>query len=146
MRVKLCTYAHTQLPGGRYWEPEPAVEDILKKIKPNNDLCESILGLNDYLTTAIPNLHQLTRSNLVQVKKNKTMQWFKQLAPDKKSTIVDMAIKRRVDIQYASKNVPIIVPFSAEKRQLAFRLFAVFKHCNVHAKYTNGMKRNGTIR
>ena len=34
-----------------------------KELKPSNDLCESILGLNDYLTTAIPNLHQLSRSS-----------------------------------------------------------------------------------
>ena len=70
MNSKLITYAKNQLPGGKYWNPEPAVEATLKRLKPNNDLCESILGLNDYLTT-IPNLHQLTRSNMIQVKKNK---------------------------------------------------------------------------
>ncbi len=32
MKEKLCTYAQTQLPGGKYWEPEPAIEAILKKI------------------------------------------------------------------------------------------------------------------
>ena len=32
-----------------------------------------MLGLNDYLTTAIPNLAQESRSNLVAVKKNHTM-------------------------------------------------------------------------
>lgn len=37
---------------------------------------ESMLGLNDYLTTAIPNLAQVSCSNLVQVKKNKTVRWF----------------------------------------------------------------------
>ena len=57
MKKKLCTYTQTQLPGGKYWEPEPAIEAILKKLKPTNDLCESILGLNDYLPTDIPNLH-----------------------------------------------------------------------------------------
>ena len=50
MRRKLCTYAHTQLPGGKYWEPDPALEAVVKSLKPSNDLCESILGLNDYLT------------------------------------------------------------------------------------------------
>ena len=53
------------------WEPDEQVQDVLRELKPSNDACESILGLNDYLTTAIPNLHQMARSNLVQVKKTK---------------------------------------------------------------------------
>ena len=69
MKEKLGTYAQNQLPGGIYWEPEPAIEAILREIKPNNDLCESILGLNDYLVTAISNMHQMSRSNLIQAKK-----------------------------------------------------------------------------
>ena len=47
MKEKLSTYAQNQLPEGKYWEPEPAIKLILKEIKPSNDLCESILGLND---------------------------------------------------------------------------------------------------
>ena len=39
----------------QYWDPEPETKEILRKLEPNNDLCESILGLNDYLFTAIPN-------------------------------------------------------------------------------------------
>ncbi len=70
MKDKLCSYAADQLPGGCYWEPEDKEgEVILSELRPSNDVCESILGLNDYLTTAIPNLHQMARSNLVQVKK-----------------------------------------------------------------------------
>ena len=69
MKEKLSSYAEDQLPGGCYWEPEQEVQDVLRELKPSNDVCESILGLNDYLTTAIPNLHQMARSNLVQVKK-----------------------------------------------------------------------------
>jgi len=95
---KLCTYAQNQLPGGKYWEPEPAVEATLKKLKPNNDLCESILGLNDYLTTAIPNLQQTVHLNLIQVKKNKTMEWLYQLPHDQRKTIVELAIKRRREL------------------------------------------------
>ena len=93
---KLCTYAQNQLPGGKYWEPEPAVEATLKKLKPNNDLC--ILGLNDYLTTAIPNLQQTVRSNVIQVKKNKTMEWLYQLPHDQRKTIVELAIKREREV------------------------------------------------
>ena len=72
MKKKLSSYAQNQLPGGKYWEPtDQDVKAILKSLKPNNDICESILGLNDYLSTAIPNLHQMSQSNLVQVKKTR---------------------------------------------------------------------------
>ena len=98
MKCKLCTHAQKQLPGGMYWEPEPKLKTVLQVLKPNNDLCESILGLNDHLTTAVPNMIQLTRSNLVEVKKNKTLQWFDQLPKAKKDIVVDMAVKRRVQV------------------------------------------------
>ena len=39
----------------------------------NNNVCETILGLNDYLSMVVPNLHQMSKSNLVQAKKNQTM-------------------------------------------------------------------------
>ena len=99
MKEKLGTYAQNQLPGGKYWEPEPAIKVILKEIKPSNDLCESILGLNDYLTTAIPNMHQMSRSNLIQAKKNKTMQWFHKLPQNQQKAIVDLAVKRREEVK-----------------------------------------------
>lgn len=94
MKKKLCTYAQAQLPGGVYWETEPAVKAILEKLRPNNDLCESILGLNDYLTTAIPNLDQMSRSNLIQIKKKKTMQWFHKLPSNQH----ELAVKRRAEV------------------------------------------------
>ena len=53
MREKLCVYAKDHLPGGRYWNPDTAIKRVLSELTPSNDLCESILGLNDYLTTAI---------------------------------------------------------------------------------------------
>ena len=71
MNAKLASYAQTQLPGGKYWNPEPDIATILKSLKPNNDICEGILGLNDYLSMVMPNLHQMSKSNLVQVKKKK---------------------------------------------------------------------------
>ncbi len=40
----------------------------------------------------------MSRSNLVQVKKNKTMQWFHQPPRDQQSTIIDLAIKRREEV------------------------------------------------
>ncbi len=75
MKEKLVLYASSQLPGG---DPDPDVKSVLSNIKPTNDLCESILGLNDYLT---PNMKQLTRSTMVTVKKNKTMKWL-QILPE----------------------------------------------------------------
>ena len=70
------------------------MQDILRELKPSNDVCESILGSNDYLTTAIPNLHQMAHSNLVQVKK-RTLKWLSSLPEDEQSTIVDLAVKQR---------------------------------------------------
>ena len=98
MKEKLSDYAKAQLPNGKYWKPKPAVSAVLKTLKPSNDVCESILGLNDYLTTAIPNLHQMTRSNLVEIKKNDTMKWFRELSPGMKQTITTTAVKKRQEV------------------------------------------------
>ena len=49
MLEKLCSYAQNQLPGGKYWAPEKAIRDVLRQLKPSNDVCESVLGLNDYI-------------------------------------------------------------------------------------------------
>ena len=73
MKEKLCTYAANQLPGGTYWDPaDPKIREVLTTLQPSNDFCESILGLNDYSTTAIPNLNQTSRSNLIEIKKKIT--------------------------------------------------------------------------
>ena len=95
MKEKLSSYAQNQLPGGKYWEPDPDTKAILLSLKPSNDLCESILGLNDYLSTIIPNLHQMSKSNLVQAKKNKTSQWLHTLPTEQKHSIVELARKNR---------------------------------------------------
>ena len=49
------------------------------ELKLTNGLCESLLGLNDHLTTTVSNLSQLSRSNLIEVKKNRTIQWLNRL-------------------------------------------------------------------
>ena len=107
MKLKLCAYASNQLPGGIYWEPEPEIKSVLKKLKPNNDLCESMLGLNDHLATVIPNMLQLTRSNLIEVKKNRTMEWYRQIPKEAKHSVTDLAIKRRVQVmkEFQEENV-----------------------------------------
>ena len=68
---------------------------MLCPLQPSNDICESIPGLNDYLTTELPNLHQMSRSNLVQLKKNKTMKWLSQLPSEKQTSVINMAVKNR---------------------------------------------------
>ena len=98
MRSKLCDYARNQLPNGKYWNPTSKIKEILEKLKPSNDLCESILGLNDYLCTAMPNLSQITKSNLVEIKKNKTISWLHQQPVTKQRDIIEMACKRRATV------------------------------------------------
>ena len=95
MKEKLCTYAKNYLPGGRYWEPDPDEKKVLTQIKPSNDLCESILGLNDYLTTALPNLHQVCRSNLVSAKKNKAIEWLDDLTDEQQLNVIELAVESR---------------------------------------------------
>ena len=79
MNEKLQYYAMKQLAGGIYWDSQPHIKEILSELDPSNDIWESILGLNDYLSTIIPNTHQQTRSNLTQIKKNKTIEWLNSL-------------------------------------------------------------------
>lgn len=123
MKEKLCKYAHAMLSGGKYWETDADTEAVLRHLKPSNDLCESILGLNDYLTTAIPNLHQLSRSNLIQVKKNKTIEWFQQLSKEQQHSVVELAIHRRAEVakqykdQEAIRRVQRREKMLCEKRQ-----------------------------
>ena len=92
---KLSEYATTQLPGGLYWEPDPEVRAVLEGVQPSNDVCEAILGLNDYLNSAIPNMNQETRSNLVELKKNKTVAWLDGLPEDKQDMVVKKAVASR---------------------------------------------------
>ena len=62
-------------------------------------LCESILGMNDYITTALPNLHQLTRSNLVQAKKNKTIKWLDNLTDAEQGKVIELAVRSRKSVK-----------------------------------------------
>ena len=97
MQDKLEKNAKDWLPGGCFWDSDHQTKVILQKLQHSNDLCESILGLNDYLCTAVPNMHQMTRSNLVEVK-NKTIQWTSHLPTDQVETLVDYAVNRRKDV------------------------------------------------
>ena len=103
MKHKLCTYAWKQLPGGPYWDPEPSVQAVLAQLKPTNDVVESTLGLNDYLTNAVPNLHQMARSNLVEVKKNKSLKWLNTLPQKEQAMVLDLAIREKKTVSKESK-------------------------------------------
>lgn len=103
MEIKLCEYAKDYLPGGLYWNPDPHVREIMTKLKPTNDLCESLLGLNDYLSGAIPNMHQMTRSNMIQVKKNNTIHWLHDLPSSEQDKVIELAVARRAQVSKESK-------------------------------------------
>ena len=90
MRAKLKSYAKDQLPGGKYWDPPPNIDKILGQIEPSNDVCESILGLNDWLQTSMPSASQVLANwrseTLLKRKKNKTFEWLDALPPEKQAT------------------------------------------------------------
>ena len=66
----------------------------LAKIQPTNDLCEGILGLNDWLQKRTPNFSQRTVSGMVEVLKNSTMPWFWKQNKDFKDKIIILAKNR----------------------------------------------------
>uniref|UniRef100_A0A1X7VX66 Uncharacterized protein n=1 Tax=Amphimedon queenslandica TaxID=400682 RepID=A0A1X7VX66_AMPQE len=103
MENKLNTSAQSQLPGGIYWNPEPNIREILSKLEPSNDIFEAVLGLHDYLSTAIPNLCQESLSNLVEVKKNKTMKWLDTLPEEKQDKVLSLAMERRLVVANEQK-------------------------------------------
>ena len=73
----------------------------------------SILDLNDYLTMAIPNLHQQTRSNFLEVKKNGTIAWYESLPSEKQEAITKLAVKRRKQVMQKTKETEEL----SQKRQ-----------------------------
>ena len=77
---------------------ETEIKEILKKLPPTNDLCKSLLGVNDHLITSIPNLCQLTWSNLIETKKNKTMQWLDKLPQEERDHVVGKSIEHKFEV------------------------------------------------
>ena len=80
-----------------------SIRRVPSQLKPSKYICESVLGLNDYLTTALPNLDQASRSTLVQMKKNRTLKWFGTLPPQKQDSICTLAVKRRKEVSKSCK-------------------------------------------
>ena len=58
MAEKLRLYKADQLPGGKSWSPSDAIKKALAPVEPTNDLCEGILGLNDWRQKVTPNCSQ----------------------------------------------------------------------------------------
>ena len=94
MAEKLRLYKADQLPGGRLWFPCDAVKKALAHVEPTNDLCEGILGLNDWLQKVTPNLSQRTVSTMVEVLRNSTLPWFLKQDKDMRDRIINLARKR----------------------------------------------------
>ena len=99
MRDKLKSYAKDQLPGGKYWDPPPNIAKILGQIEPSNDVCESVLGLNDWLQTSMPSASQLTKRNLIEAKKNKSVEWLDALPAEKQNITIQMAACQRKEVR-----------------------------------------------
>ena len=95
MMEKLINYKTDQLPGGRYWEPSGEVREILASLKPHNDSSESVLGMNDWLTTAFPSMHQQTRSTLIEMSTNKTVEWLAKQPSDRRNLITSFAASKK---------------------------------------------------
>ena len=49
----ICTNPNCLGTGNKDWEHDQDVKAILKSLKPNNDICERILGLKDYLSKTL---------------------------------------------------------------------------------------------
>ena len=66
---KMKAYKAELLPGGKLWNPDPDTRKALEKVRPTNDLCERILGLNDWIQKRTPNISQQKVSGMVEVLK-----------------------------------------------------------------------------
>ena len=64
--MKLKSYKKDHLPGGKYFNPDSKTMSILSSLQPHNDMVESVFGSNDWLSFAIPNMAQATRTVLIE--------------------------------------------------------------------------------
>ncbi len=94
MAEKTRSYKSDQLPGGKLWTPSAVMKKALADIDPTNDLCESIIGLNDWLQKGTPNFSQRTVSTMVEVLRNSTMPWFLRQDKEMRDKITNLAKKR----------------------------------------------------
>ena len=77
MSSKLQRYKKDHLAGGQYHNPNQEMKSLLSSLKPHNDNSESVLGCNDWITEILPNMAQATRSVVIEVGYNKTVEWLR---------------------------------------------------------------------
>ena len=111
MKEKLTSYKKDQLPGGRYWAPDDNIKEVLRQLKPHNDICESLLGLNDWLP--LVNAKQHTKSALVEGKRNKTMAWLETVDKHK---VIDLAVSERRAARKRNQEIEKEVQYKRIKR------------------------------
>ena len=99
MSLKLQSYKVDHLPGGQYHNPSSEVHSVLSTIQPHNDRSESVFGCNDWLTKILPNMAQSTRSAMIEVSCNKTIDWLNARSDDEKDAILTLAQSQRESIQ-----------------------------------------------
>ena len=75
---------------------------MLEQLKPHNDVWESLLGLNDWLTTPLVNAKQHTKTALIETKRNKTIAWLDVLGT--KDEVIYLAVRERRTIQKLNKS------------------------------------------
>ena len=106
IKKKAHAFTNFNYQGSKHWEHNQEVKAILKSFKPNNDICERILGLKNYLSTTLPNLHQMSQSNLFK-KTDKALQWLDTLPSEQQSSVVELARKSRVQVRKACKEAEL---------------------------------------
>ena len=99
MRNKLSSYKCDHLPGGKYFSPDENMKSILSVLLPHNDIAESVFGLNDWLTSTVPNMQQATRSVMIEFSYNKTMEWLKSQTADQKELLISLAQSRQREFE-----------------------------------------------
>lgn len=110
MVEKLQSYKGDQLPGGKLWSPSETIKKALANVDPTNDLCESILGLNDWLQKVTPNFNQRTVTGMVELMKN-SMSWFTQQDKEMRDKIINLARKHSKRVKQEDREL-------AEQRRL----------------------------
>ena len=105
MADKIQAYKSDHLPGGELWNPSEKVKSLLFNLEPTNDMCESILGLNDWLQKSTQNLSQRTVTTMVEVMRNATMPWFLKQEKAVKDDIITLARQKvhRIKQEYNRK-------------------------------------------
>ena len=94
MAEKLKAYKKDHLPGGKYFNPDRKTCAVLSSLAPHNDLTESVFGMNDWLTTILPNMAQSTKTVLIEFSYNKTINWLHKHEKAEKQNLIALAQRR----------------------------------------------------